>query len=253
MADEFPTLEIVLAACVAGLAWRGFRLFWAERSLAAQVEKLNPDLPNQGLTGGNVERASAYLGVLLRAAGEEQARAESQAQPRASARTAPTPSEKPSGPPRAHVAEIVHERALRMRRRLQGASARDLLGCAVLGGAAMYAGAADLGVAKTLFVLGGLGSGLLLLSVLLRMRLDSRVELAEKAVIASFRSGSRAARSFSSRPAADRCPACGQPGIVHHETAAELGSHLSALGLNELVRCPSCGHIEGRIRPVTVG
>ncbi|MGC4086428.1 MAG: hypothetical protein QM756_00755 [Polyangiaceae bacterium] len=136
--------------------------------------------------------------------------------------------------------EQLSERAGRGRRKLKNGAARDLLVCAILLGALVYARAAALEVNAAFFVLGGLATLLLLGSVGLRLQLERRL------IGASARLAEAVARRVAT-PASgglSHCRICRETQLSR-ASGDELGPRLVALGVVEVFVCPRCGHVTG--------
>jgi len=215
VSDEFPTLEVVLLASVAVLAWRGLLIARMRRELDRALPRLLAAVADASAPGGE---GSPRFGPALEPL----------------ARAALAPRTEASG-------RAVAERALGAVRRVKSAAARDLVICAVLGGSLVYAFATRLAVSPPFFVLGGLAALLLLLAV------KDRLALARSLAAA----GTKLADSLAARPsepppnAARRCRKCGEP-LPDSLGPEELGARLRELGTRELFVCRRCGRIEGQ-------
>jgi len=137
----------------------------------------------------------------------------------------------------------VNERASTLRRRVRSAAARDLVICAVLGGALIYALFADTLVGWTFYALGGTAAVLLLTSVAERMHVDREIARVGSQFGASVGGG----RSEPPR-ASTGCRVCGEPAVKRLTTAEDVGQRLWSLGAREILVCPRCGAITGRTR-----
>jgi hypothetical protein len=223
VADEFPTLEVALAACVLWLGWRGWVLARGAARLDSDVDALAAAIRRGDEPGATARRGpgAAWLGHLARAA--------------LAAAQDPEAAEPGHDP--------VRERARRIRRRLRSAAARDLVVCAVLVGALVYARSANLGVTDAFFALGAASGALLFVAVGVRLWLDRRVEPASKRLAQA--SGVQSARtSVSARGA---CPSCGKSALESLKGRRNLGRKLSSLGVAELLVCAECGHVTGHV------
>jgi hypothetical protein len=227
VADEFPTLEVVLAACVVGLGWRGVSLIRATQGLNRATEAWA-----SAIQAGTHARISAlehdpsagWITPLGRAALD-----------RSSA--LPTTDGIREDP-------VIH-RGARFARSLRSAAARDLVVCSVLAGALVYAWMTQLGVSRLFFSLGLLSTGLLLGSVLLRVRLARGLEQAAMRLSTAAKKAGRAGgRSAREQP---RCTGCGFEGIAVI-SADDLGLTLRSLGVEEVRVCGECGRVGGHAR-----
>jgi hypothetical protein len=220
VADEFPTLEVALAACVVWLGWRGWVLARGAARLAGDVESLSSavgrgELGPPGTSGKGPE--AAWLGQLARTA---------------------LAAENGS------KADELRERARRIRRRLRNAAARDLVVCAVLIGALAYARSASLGVSAAFFALGASAGVLLLAAVALRLWHDARVAWASEHLRRAV--ASRTAPP-SSRVAPVSCFRCGAKALICLEKSHDLAKKLERLQVREVRLCTACGHLDGRV------
>jgi len=225
VSDEFPTLEVVLLASVAVLAWRGLLIARLRRELDRALPRLlalvgDPSARGpEGAPSTHRGEASPRFGAALEPL----------------ARAALAPQTEASG-------RAVAERALRAVRRVKSAAARDLVIGAVLGGSLVYAFATRLAVGAAFYVLGALAALLLLLAV------KDRLALARALAAA----GTQLADLLGARPsqpplatAARRCRKCGEP-LPEALGPEELGARLRELGTRELFVCRGCGRIEGQ-------
>lgn len=217
MSDEFPTLEVALAAGVAVLLWRGWLLRRTRLGLLPASERLFETFRN-GTPNAHTFSA-AKLGPLL--------------EPLAlAAVTAPGKD----------LPQAVKERSARLRQRERGAAARDLVICGVLGGSLLYASSSELARGWVFFALGGAAVLLLLLAVLERLLLEREL------VRIAGRFGTSLAEGPGEKPkdAPPRevtvCGVCGGQGLERWTDPAELGPKLWALGVRELFVCRLCGH-----------
>lgn len=214
MSDEFPTLEVALAGSAVVLLWRAGLLLSARRELSelSPTSGREPELQHFQKHSGRLFDPVLRAGMSARESG---ASAEAQ---------------------RSAVAERAH----RVGRRLRTAGARDIVICAVLLGALVYAGAANLEVRPSFFLLGGAASALLGMTALLAVRSAVRIE----ALGADL--GKLLARMSAqgSHTAARRCPVCGAAPVVV-ESPDELGPRLRQLGVERLAVCAHCGHVGG--------
>lgn len=224
VADEFPTLEVALAACVAWLAWRGWvlarsaaRLVRDLASLSTAVQQGEASVP---AASGNGPEA-AWLGHLARAALSAVER----------------------GLTASELHQELQERARRIRRRLRSAAARDLVVCAVLIGALAYARSAHLGVSPAFFTLGAAAGALLLAAV--GLRLWHGAQLVRTSELLSRAAAGRASKASAAQAAA--CASCGASGLIRARGAEELGQKLRDLGVTEVRVCPACGHLDGHV------
>jgi hypothetical protein len=227
LADEFPTLEVVLAACVLGLAWRGVSLLRAASSIEPAIEAWERAIrAGDAASSASLERnaSTPWLAPLAHSALVER--------------------ENAAADPALHP---VAQRGARLARGLKSAAARDLVVCAVLAGSLAYAWVSRLVVSPIFFVLGVTAAVLLLGSVLLRIRLADSLK----------RAGLRFSRAAASAPHpkdsagldAEKCSRCGSTRVVRVTSPEELGPRLGALHVEEIVLCASCGRIEGRAAP----
>jgi hypothetical protein len=223
VADEFPTLEVALAASVLWLAFRGVLLGRDASGIGTRVTALC----------GAIERgdaaqlaefgrgpAATWLGPIARSAAAGFGRKAADGQ----------------------LGEQLLERTARAERRLRNGAGRDLVVCSVLGGSLVYAGVTNLGVAPAFYGLGAAAALLLLIAVPLRLSLAKRLKAAVPAVERAL--GARAAAGLGSGDAR-RCRVCGQTELTRL-TASELGPKLGELGVTEALFCPGCGHLWGR-------
>ncbi|HYO94594.1 MAG TPA: hypothetical protein VER33_08770 [Polyangiaceae bacterium] len=214
MSDEFPTLEVALAGSAVVLLWRAGLLWNARRELAELSASAGPErvLEHFQKHSGRLFEPVLRAGMSARESG---ASADAQ---------------------RSAVAERAH----RVGRRLRNAGARDIVICAVLLGALVYAGAANLELRPSFFLLGGAASALLVVTALLAVRSAVRIETLGADL------GDLLARmsATGSHTAARRCAVCGAAPVVV-ESADELGPRLLQLGVERLAVCAHCGHVGG--------
>jgi hypothetical protein len=223
VSDEFPTLEVALAAAALWLGYRGVALVREKSTAHARLGDLTRA----------IERSDAPLLATL-------ARDPSAAWLRTVIRTALAGVD--NHQPEQKLREQLLERAARSQRRLRGAAARDLVVCSVLMGSLVYAYASNLGVEPAFYGLGGLATVLLLLGAFLRLDLEKRLKLAgpelARAVVA------RDSKAPVGSPK-DRCRVCGNAEPIRLG-ADELGPKLAALGFSQALFCSHCGHLSGR-------
>lgn len=220
MSDEFPTLEVALAASVVVLVWRGWLLHRSRLGFIAAAERLLVSFQHGPPSARQL--SAANLGPFL----EPLARA---------ALTAPIDET-----PRAAA-----ERASRIRRRIRSAAARDLVICAVLGGSLIYARFSGIGVARTFYLLGAAATLLLLAAVVERIRMDRAL-----ADVAARFGAALGARSGGVAPPEGRtCKVCGEPYQERLTSSADIGPRLWQLGAREIFVCTRCGHVTGKITP----
>jgi hypothetical protein len=136
-----------------------------------------------------------------------------------------------------------HHELHRAARRRNRAGA-DVVIAAVLGGALVYAWAAQFDVGAAFYALGAVAFVMLLTSAFAHTRLERALE----ALRARANPGP-VARRGAAKPGA-HCAECGaaDPAKI---TGEELGPKLGGLGVDALAICPKCGHIEGRARAGT--
>jgi hypothetical protein len=223
VSDEFPTLEVALAAAALWLGYRSLALARARSRAGARLETLARAIEqgDTALLGSMAHEASAsWLRPLIRTAlsGVEDAR------------------------PIQKLRDQLAERAARAQRRLRGAAARDLVVCSVMGGSLVYAYASNLGVEPAFYGLGALATALLFFGVFLRLDLARRLRLAAPALSRAVAARDSAAPSDSPK---ERCRVCGNLERVRL-SGDELGPKLATLGLTEALFCPRCGHLSGR-------
>ena len=120
----------------------------------------------------------------------------------------------------------------------------DVAIAAVLGGALVYAWAAQFEVSTAFYALGVIAFVLLVASAFVHTRL-ARVLGKERA----RQSSAAFARRGAAKPAS-HCAECGAADPVRVD-AADLGAKLNDLGLETLAICAKCGHVEGRARAET--
>lgn len=216
MPDEFPTLEVVLAASVTVLVWRGWLLYRSRAEFRTGSERLLQVFRLGSPTAR--ELAGAHLGPLL----EPLARAALVSQ------VGDTP-------------RAVSERASRIRRRIQSAAARDLVICAVLGGSLVYTVFADTVVGWTFYAL-GIAAGLLLLAAV-----GERIFLDRQLAKVAARFGSAVgAADASASGEISACRVCGEPRLERLSSPDDIGPRLRALGTREIFVCSRCGTITGK-------
>jgi hypothetical protein len=223
VSDEFPTLEVALAAAALWLGYRSLALGRAWSHASARLEALGRGIEHGDtpLLGSMAHEASAsWLRPLIRTAlaGVEDAR------------------------PVQKLRDQLAERAGRAQRRLRAAAARDLVVCSVMGGSLVYAYASNLGVEPAFYGLGALAAALLLFGVFLRLDLARRLRLAAPGLSRAVTTRDSSAPSDSPR---ERCRVCGNLERLRL-SGDELGPKLAALGLTEALFCPHCGHLSGR-------
>ncbi len=215
MTDEFPTLEVALAACVLWLAFRGFWLVLGVARFDTAVEAL-VRAERERPAGRRRRRGPAAIWLYELTQLARQARE--------------------SGAP--DWAERVKERGARLRTKLRSSAARDLVVSAVLGGCLVSARAAGFASSPWFFGLGGAATLLLLLAVAARLR------LAEKLPNAASRLA-EAVSPVSAPPGREGCRRCGSTEIAS-VVAADLGAALRALGVDQIGICQRCGNVAGR-------
>ncbi len=224
MADEFPTLEVALAALSPWLAFRGFVLGRSALRARADLARLGAALERAapGRVGDSLRGLQAsWLSPLWRAAAHGGAEAD------------------------AELRHHLEERSAHLGQQLRSAAARDLVVCAVLTGALGYARISSLGVEDWFYGFGLANAGLILLAVGFRLRMAR--ELA--AGTARLLSAVTARRSPSLGDATSgRCRVCGETKLARLTTPAELGSALTELGVELVTVCAKCGHVSGRAR-----
>jgi hypothetical protein len=128
--------------------------------------------------------------------------------------------------------------------RARGRVGADVAIAAVLGGALIYARAANFEVGAAFYLLGGVAFVLLLVSALVDARLDRALSQRVQAL----------ARDPAPRAAAGREDVCGECGAAERTRlggSEELGPKLSSLGVDALWLCRKCGNLEGRARAGT--
>ncbi|MFZ5889707.1 MAG: hypothetical protein ACOY0T_01450 [Myxococcota bacterium] len=218
MTDEFPTLEVVQAVCVLWLGFRGFHLFRGVTQLNAKVERLAHALEKADASAqrGVVEPWLVPLSRTTQALVTHQIGATA-------------------------ARELLSERSARARRKLRSGAARDLVVCAILIGALIYARAAKLDVSVAFFGLGVAAAVLLLLAVALRLKLERGL------VGAATRLAEAMARhqSAPNSGALSRCRICSETKLTRVAGSQDLGPNLSSLGVMEVFVCPRCGHVTG--------
>lgn len=221
MTDVFPTLEVVLAVCVLWLVFRDWLLLRGASTLQTSVDGIAQRLER----GEPLTRTGAapWLTPFTR--------------------TAHALVAEQIGTTAAR--ELVSERSQRARRKLTSGAARDLVVCAILIGALIYAHAAELDVGPAFFPLGVAATILLFAAVALRLKLERGLTSA----------AARIAEAIARRPsdvskgASPRCRICRETKLGRVASAEGLGSQLSALGVVEVFVCPRCGHVTGAAHP----
>jgi hypothetical protein len=218
VSDEFPTLEVALAASVAVLVWRGLLLHRTRIGFLSSSERLLHTFQHGPPSARQL--SAAQLGPLLEPLARAALTAQLEDTPRA-----------------------VTERTSRIRRRVRSAAARDLVICAVLGGSLLYAFSSEMVGGWVFYALGALAALLLLVAVFERVQLDR----------ALARVGNRFGTTVSgfAADAAGRelraCRECGAPYRERLTGSVDLGPRLWALGARELLACGRCGHVTGKI------
>ena len=156
------------------------------------------------------------------------------------------------------------ERGSRRASRARGRAGADLVIAAVLGGALVFAQAANFEVRLPFYVLGAIAFVLLLASA----RLHSRLARAHADQIDRSGSPPLTASPLEERPRMGRglapdavgesrsasgppCPECGSSGRKALSANDDLGAKLASLGVEAASLCTQCGHLEGRARAGT--
>jgi len=224
--DEFPTLEVAQAVCVSWLAFRGWFLLRGATGLTRNVEEVAAEI-EQGK--GRAQQAAlrhreTWLLPFTRVAVAL-----------ASAGTGTTAAR-----------EQLRERVARARRKLRSSAAWDLVVCAILVGALIYAHAAALEVGDAFFGLGATITLLLLSAVALRVRIERGLVPAAARVAEAI-----ARRPSPSAGSLQRCRICSETALTRVASPEELGARLSELSVVELFICPRCGHVTGAARPAS--
>jgi hypothetical protein len=221
VSDEFPTLEVALAASVAVLVWRGLLLHRSRIGFLSSSERLLQTFQHGPPSAR--ELSAAQLGPLLEPLARAALTAQVEDTPRA-----------------------VTERTSRIRRRVRSAAARDLVICAVLGGSLLYAFSSEMVAGWVFYALGALATLLLLLAVFERVQLDralARIGQRFGTAVSAF-SPDVSGRELHELRA---CRVCGTPYRERLTGSADLGPRLWALGTSEHLACGRCGHVTGKI------
>jgi hypothetical protein len=226
VADEFPTLEVALAALTPWLIFRGLALGQNARRASADLDGIAVALESGHAESSSVagrSSKSAWLTPIRRLAAQASA-----------------------GESVTVVRHQLTERAERIERSLRSAAARDLVVCAVLDSALVYGYASNLGVAVWFYVFGVANTTLLALAVAFRLQMASALGRATPRLLAALGTHGAARPSDGG---GSRCRHCGSTNVTRVANAAELGAALSTLGVEFVSVCQSCGHIAGRAKP----
>lgn len=217
--DEFPTLEVALAASVVVLVWRAWLLHRSRTQFRAASERLF--LAFEQGTPSARDLAKARLGPLL--------------EPLARGAALFAQLE--------DTERAIGERAARVRRQVRSGAAKDLVICAVLGGSLVYALISETMVSWIFHVLGVTAALLSLAAAGERVRLDREIaEVAGRFKAVQGRPNLEASRELMT------CSACGEPEL-ERLSSPDLGARLREMGTRELLICGACGNVSGRSTP----